>query len=109
MAERTTPSWQGIRGSRHERGYGSAWDKLRKVVLSRDEGWCVACLLYGRHVPAKTVDHVIPKSEGGGDELSNLQSLCADCHAEKSSAEGAFAQGRAVRKKTRIGVDGWPE
>ena len=31
------------------------------------------------------VDHITPVGLGGGDEMSNLQALCAICHREKTS------------------------
>ena len=30
------------------------------------------------------VDHKVPVSKGGTDELSNLQTLCSDCNLNKS-------------------------
>ena len=102
------PSWQGIVGTTTERGYGHAWRKLREVVLARDEGFCVECRARGLFVAGNHVDHIKPKAEGGGDELTNLQLLCADCHTDKSQAEGARAQGRRGKRKRPIGSDGWP-
>lgn len=94
--------WLGQRGTRHERGYGSAWDKLRLVILSRDCYLCQPCKHNGRVTPATAVDHIKPKSQGGTDDDDNLQAICGDCHAVKTAAEAAQAQGR----KPMLGFDG---
>ena len=77
-----------VRGNRHERGYGAAWEKLRAEVLKRDEGLCQPCL-FGqmRPTPATEVDHIVPKAQGGTDDPSNLQSICTSCHRAKTSRE----------------------
>ena len=100
----TTPrpsNWPST--SRHERGYGTTWDKLRKVILARDGYLCQHCLSKGRPTPATQVDHIRPKAKGGSDSLSNLQSLCRSCHEAKSEADKGYAErvtydasGRAV-------------
>ncbi len=73
--------------SRHERGYGTKWDKLRAVILTRDMHLCQQCLREGRAAEAKTVDHITPKAHGGTDAESNLQSLCWPCHYRKTATE----------------------
>ncbi len=73
--------------SRHQRGYGSKWDSIRARVLKRDKGLCQLCLRAGVVREAKTVDHIIPKSHGGTDVDSNLQSLCWPCHKAKTARE----------------------
>lgn len=75
------------RGTRHERGYGSAWDKLRALILARDAGLCQPCAQAQRVALATAVDHKIPKAEGGTDDEDNLQSICRACHLDKTSAE----------------------
>lgn len=80
------------RGSRHERGYGSYWDKLRKIILARDKGLCQACLRGGRYRPARVVDHIKPKFEGGTDAEGNLESLCQACSDLKTQAEAQRAR-----------------
>ncbi len=88
--------------SRHERGYGTAWDKLRKLVLQRDKHLCQPCQRARRVTPATQVDHITPKAKGGTDELTNLQSICAPCHEAKTLED------EGKRPKVEIGVDGWP-
>ena len=47
-----------------------------------------ACNLCGCNKGAKlSVDHIAPRFVGGGDELENLQIICANCHANKTSVE----------------------
>nr|WP_297526971.1 HNH endonuclease [uncultured Roseateles sp.] len=80
------------RGSRHERGYGTAWEKLRDRVLDRDAGLCQPCRRRGAMTPGcRTVDHRVPKARGGADDEANCQCICDLCHKAKTQAE---AQGR---------------
>lgn len=100
--------WADRKGSAHSRGYGAAWRRVRKLALDRDGHCCVACAKRGRKaVPARCVDHIVPKEAGGSDELANLQSLCFSCHGEKTVNDSIRARGGKVRP--RIGKDGWPE
>lgn len=94
------------RQSRHERGYGSAWDKIRAQALKRDRHLCIPCMAGGRPTPATQVDHIKPKAKGGTDDLSNLQSICDECHAEKTRVESADAQGR--RPRLKYDANGFP-
>ena len=82
------------RGSRHERGYGSSWDALRKRILSRDKGLCQPHLKQGKYRPAREVDHIICKAEGGTDDDDNLQAICTECHKEKTAEEALRGRGR---------------
>ena len=86
-AEHKIKPWQHKKGSRHERGYGSKWDKLRKVIMYRDNGLCQVCLKAGYVTQAVAVDHIIPKAQGGTDAESNLQAICKQCHDKKTEAE----------------------
>lgn len=75
------------RGSRHERGYGTAWNKIRVVILKRDSGLCQPCLAAGRVTVATQVDHIIPRAQGGTDTEDNLRSICKACHQAKTDRE----------------------
>lgn len=90
------------RQSRHARGYGTAWDKVRALALQRDRHLCIPCLAGGRPTPATQVDHIMPKAKGGTDDLANLQSICTPCHEAKTLTD----EGKRQRKT--IGLDGWP-
>jgi len=81
------------RGSASERGYGSAWADTRAEHL-RHEPWCQApgCGAKGQHV-----DHRIPRRQGGTDDPSNLQTLCASCHSAKTARQdGGFGNRRSA-------------
>jgi len=54
--------------------------------------------------PATEVDHIIQKANGGTDDLNNLQSINRECHKIKTARE----QGRNLKPKTQIGLDGFP-
>lgn len=102
-------NWRG-KGSRHERGYGSAWDKLRPIILKRDNHLCQPCLDMGRVTPGKIVDHIKPKTEGGTSEPDNLRCICAECHAAKTTAEGHKAAGhRQAPQYDARGYPIWPD
>jgi 5-methylcytosine-specific restriction enzyme A len=81
------------RGSRHERGYGSAWDKTRARILRRDAGICQACLKDGHVHRGTEVDHKVPKAEGGSEDDDNLQTICASAHRAKTVVEAQRARG----------------
>ncbi|MGY6696094.1 MAG: HNH endonuclease [Roseinatronobacter sp.] len=101
-------AWQHDRRSRQARGYGRRWERLRAAALTRDKHLCQPCKRAGRVAPATEVDHIVPKAKGGADTLENTQSICGPCHKAKTAREAAEAQGRTVRQRRRIGLDGYP-
>lgn len=73
---------------------------LRKFIFERDGLACKHCgvLGYARKRPSRgyayptekagvslTIDHVIPKSKGGTNDPTNLQTLCHDCNRIKGA------------------------
>ena len=98
--------WQGNRGTRHERGYGNEWVKLRLIILSRDRYLCQTCERAGRTRQADAVDHVTPKALGGTDDHDNLSSICNECHKTKTDQEASDVHARNAGRS--IGADGWP-
>ena len=68
------------RGSTAQRGYGHAWQELRRVQLAR-QPYCAEC----GATADLTVDHIVPLARGGRGELSNLQTLCRSCNGIKAA------------------------
>lgn len=86
--------WAG-QGSFHSR-FGvtrHAWDKLRRRVIRRDGGKCVQC----GATDNLEVDHMTPRSAGGGNEMNNLTTLCHTCHTTKTLADQAAMRLRRAR------------
>ncbi len=77
------------------------WRRVRKLALQRDHYLCQACLKKKRFRTATEVHHIKPLEEYPelGFELSNLQSLCWDCHEEtKRRNTASFPEGvRIIR------------
>ena len=57
---------------------------LRHEVFKRDGYKCVECGASKDDGATLHVDHKVPVSKGGTDELDNLQTLCSDCNLNKS-------------------------
>jgi ATP adenylyltransferase len=55
---------------------------VRYEVLKRAKGRCELCGI-SKDVKSLEVDHIIPRSKQGKDELSNYQALCYTCNAQK--------------------------
>lgn len=94
---------------RHSLDYWSTrvWGSLRVVVFERDEYVCQSCGRIGYHVGhgpdgrfvrlgtvKVEADHIIELADGGEPwDVENVQTLCSECHKEKT------ADSRRVRAK----------
>lgn len=56
-------------------------EETRKAILERDNFRCVIC--GSTEKENLTIHHLIPKSAGGNDALSNLITVCVACHTTK--------------------------
>ena len=57
-------------------------------VLARDKWKCLSCGGSSREDGVLLeVDHIIPRSKGGSDDMSNLQTLCKKCIIGKSNRD----------------------
>ena len=58
---------------------------LRHEVFKRDNYTCQECGATKEDGAKLHIDHIIPVSQGGTDELDNLQTLCDKCNLNKSN------------------------
>jgi len=59
--------------------------EVRKYVFERNSYQCQSCQKIDLTAKNLQVDHIIPLAQGGSNDCSNLQTLCAKCNREKSS------------------------
>lgn len=90
--EHRSHSWNTHRSpSSHQTGT-RAWRRIRAEVLNRDSHTCVIrgprCI-----VQALEVDHVVPCYLGGDNTMGNLQSVCPECHLDRTKAQARAARG----------------
>lgn len=69
------------RASATARGYDQKWRRIRAAFLKRHTE-CAEC-----GEPATVADHVVPLSQGGGNDWANLQPLCVTCHNRKTNRQ----------------------
>lgn len=89
--------------SRHQRGYGTAHDKMR-AHLMRTVILCEECTRRDRVTVGTIADHKVPLSRGGTGERSNYQLLCQDCSDSKTLAD----KGQSRRPKGGVDASGRP-
>lgn len=79
-----TRDYDRQRGTPPERGYGSNWQKVRRIKLDQNP-LCERCEKKGRVVIARLVHHKDRDSRNNSNE--NLESLCVACHEEEHKNE----------------------
>lgn len=68
----------------------SNWKRLRSLQL-KTSPLCAICLHSGTLTVATVVDHIEPRSKGGADyDITNLQSLCPECHSRKTTRDSGL-------------------
>lgn len=83
-------------------GYPDNWDSLRREVYSRDDYTCQECGEKGGNGGSAELHahHITPKSQAGGDEKTNLKTLCKSCHNDKH-AHDITEKSSSTSKKSR--------
>ena len=69
-------------------------------LLQKQEGKCRWCGLLFQDGDSVEIDHITPKSEGGGEELSNKCALHRHCHDQRHAkrANGAYDKGHITEE-----------
>ena len=70
----------------------------KQNIIRRDNGVCQYC---GKTNGKMTVDHVVPKSQGGGETWENLVCACPECNNLKGHRSLAEAGMTLIRKPKR--------
>lgn len=82
-----------------------SWAK--KAIISRDRGNCADC---GKNLTQELednyhIDHILPLSKGGTNDVSNLQILCEPCNLTKSNnpipVKSSIPKYLQIRKKRK--------
>ena len=73
--------------------------RIRRVVLLRDNYMCVYCRADLRKVPSE-IDHRVPVSRRGNNLIDNLQSTCRTCNRRKRHySDGAELRESLARRQ----------
>lgn len=90
---------------------GGAWIRAEKrlAIYIRDGFTCLCCGTDLREAPPLGIalDHLVPKSKGGGNESTNLVTICIRCNSRRGNKRWlafypAGAHARVQRSRRRV-------
>ena len=99
-----------ILGPKRHRGERRPWEadfldsradrRARKAILLRERSLCFYCL---RKITSTTavLDHVVPRSQGGGSSYKNLVACCPECNSNKGTTPASTFL-RVLMRKGRL-------
>lgn len=81
------------------------WHRTRQRIARRDANTCQlnyrGCWGIVRIGKGAHTDHIIPVSQGGSDEDSNLCHACKNCHDLKTAREANVAKPKRLRPERK--------
>jgi diadenosine tetraphosphate (Ap4A) HIT family hydrolase len=90
LCEQKIAEFEAKRGdavwNHRKRGHRPISGSIRYLVLAAAKGRCELCGITNEEKMLE-VDHIMPKSLGGKDDLSNYQALCYSCNAAKRNTD----------------------
>ncbi len=94
------------RNGKHHSGGSWCSRRIRLAIFLRDRGTCLYCLadLHGSDPRDVTIDHVVPRSAGGGNESGNLVLCCRSCNCKKQDLSLVRFAGPEARAHIRRNV-----
>jgi 5-methylcytosine-specific restriction protein A len=58
---------------------------VREKIFERNNYQCQSCQKIDITAKSLQIDHIIPLAQGGTNDMSNFQTLCAKCNRGKSA------------------------
>jgi len=95
-----------IRVTSHRNTLPVDWERIRRLVIQRAGGRCERCGEKAEHLH---VHHIIHRSRGGTNELTNLWAVCPKCHSElhpENAQLRAMAE-RQMPSERRVQLRDW--
>ncbi len=86
-----------VSGVAYQRGELFGWE-VRSYLLEKFQRRCVYC---GRTNLPFEIEHVVPRSRGGSDRVSNLALSCHDCNQAKGNQTAAEWGHRSVQAQAK--------
>jgi 5-methylcytosine-specific restriction endonuclease McrA len=72
-------------GGEVSRNYYKNKDRQTRMYLLRKSDLCALCGHKFENLKDVTLDHIIPSSKGGGNEITNLQLAHTECNNKKGN------------------------
>ncbi len=89
-----SPIFRKDRPTRTDIGYKRNPTKEdKKFLYGHQNGKCAACKIKFE-IQHLEIDHFVPRSQGGGHELENLQLLCSNCNRKKGNRPMEYLMAR---------------